>query len=490
MGMIELRSDMAGRPRSNVGGVVLAAGLSRRFAGNKLLAPFMGKPLVRWVVEAARDSRLAAIVVVLGHEHERVRAALSDLLTDPRLIFIYNDRYEQGQSSSVIVGLEAIAPGVDAVMFLPADQPRLDRSVVDQLIVAFEQSGCGICHPVVAGRRCSPTIFGARHFPALRRMQGDSGGRSVIETCPDSIAALSFPDEMPFRDVDCPDDLAALLVDHERAVPNREHPQSELICGLGLEEARVIAICGAGGKTSLMAALARELNARGECVLATTTTEMAIEEAQGPWRACEATDADDLLVRASSSAAPVLAYGAVDRSRGRLMGLAPEVIDLIAKRDCFSRIIVEADGARRKPLKAPGPQEPVFPRTTDAVVIVAGASGLGQPLGDRAVFRAERWSALTGLRPLQPVTSESLARMVVYSEGLAKGAPAKSRIVLFINQADTAERLAAAERVLDCIFSLDGLVPERAAAGWLQPAPTIQLVRERARDRNEAYERA
>ena len=485
-----MRSDKRERPRSTVGGVVLAAGLSRRFAGNKLLAPFMGKPLVRWTVEAALDSRLAMIVVVLGYDHDNVRAALADLPASPRLVFVRNEHYQDGQSSSVIAGLTAIAPSLDAAMFLPADQPRLDCSIVDRLIAEFEQSGSDICHPAVAGRRFSPAIFGRRHFPALRQLQGDVGGRSVIEANSGSATALSFPDETPFRDVDFPNDLAALLVDCSLAGANRDHSQTELVYGLGLEKARFIAICGAGGKTSLMAALVRALNARGERVLATTTTKMAIEEAAGPWRACEVIDAGDLLARADVRGGPVLAYRAVDRSRGRLIGLAPEAVDLVAQTDCFTRIIVEADGGARKPLKAPGPHEPVFPRTADTVVMVAGASGLGQPLDERAVFRAERWSSLTGLQPLRPVTPESLARIAVHSEGLAKGAPAESRRILFINQADTPERLAAAKLVLDCVFDLGGLVPERAAAGWLQCAPAIRLLRKRPRSRKEAYEPA
>ena len=115
------------RRQSGVGGIVLAAGLSRRFGGNKLLTPFGGKPLVRWVVEAALSSELTTVVVVLGHEHQNVRAALADLEAPSRLTFVYNDRYEQGQSSSVVAGLSAIEALVEAAMFIPADQPRLER---------------------------------------------------------------------------------------------------------------------------------------------------------------------------------------------------------------------------------------------------------------------------------------------------------------------------------------------------------------------------
>lgn len=458
---------------------MLAAGLSRRFGGNKLLACFMDKPLVQRTVESALCSRLSPVVVVLGHEHESVRTALSDLAADSRLVFIHNEQYAEGQSSSVIAGLAAIETCVDAAMFLPADQPLLDCTIIDRLIAAFEGGGHDICHPVVAGRRRGPAIFGARHFAALRRLQGDAGGRAIIDADPHAATAVSFADETPFCDVDSPGDLAALLA--AGAGANRGLSRMPLTRALGLEQARLIAICGAGGKTGLMAALAREFSARGERVLATTTTKMAIEEAEGPWRACEASGADDLLAHARADLAPVLAYRAVDRTRGRLLGFAPEAVDVLAQTARFDRIIVEADGAARKPLKAPAPHEPVFPRTADAVVMVAGASGLGQPLDDSAVFRAERWAALTGLRLAQPVTPESLARMVVDPKGLAQGAPAQARRALFINQVDTPERLAAAERVFDWVFDLSGFVPARAVAGRLEPASSVLLIRERKR---------
>lgn len=460
-------------PYSRVGGVILAAGLSRRFGTNKLLAPFLAKPLVRWVVEAALDSRLRVVAVVLGHEQEEIHAALADLEADARLIFVRNDRYLQGQSSSVIAGLSAVESKVRAVMFLPGDQPRLDSAVINRIITAFEQGGHDICHPVVAGRPCSPAIFGARHFPALRALRGDRGGRAVIDANPGSVATLPFLDDTPFRDVDLVGDLAALL--RPLASP------TDLTSALGLEGARHIAICGAGGKTSLMAALARELSGCGERVLATTTTKMATEEACAPWRAHRIAEMNDLLAGADDDPAPVLAYGAIDSARGRLIGLPPEMIDAVAGAHRFSRIIVEADGAARRPLKAPGPHEPVFPRTTDAVVMVAGASGLGQPLDERTVFRADLWSRLTGLRLGEPVTPDSLARMVVHPEGLAKGAPEQARKMLFINQADTAERLAAAELVLDRALGSNDLVPERGVVGCLQPAPAVRLITRRGR---------
>lgn len=470
---------------STIGGVVLAAGLSRRFGHNKLLMPILGKPLVRYVVEAALGSQLAPIVVVLGHEQARVRAALSDLQTESRLILIQNDCYQQGQGSSVIAGLTAIEPTVEAAMFLPADQPWLSADVINCLISAFGRTKADICHPVVAGRRYSPVIFGARHFPSLRALRGDTGGRGILDANPDAVTAVAFENEAPFLDIDTQDDFMELRFTSPMALSTCHRSDTDLLGSLGLDGSCITAICGAGGKTSLMVALVRELAARGERILATTTTKMAIEESDGPWRPYKIDNEDDLRICTEGDSAASLAYHSVDQSRGKLVGLMPETIDAIARMGHFTRIIVEADGAARKPLKAPAPREPVFPCTTDTVVMVAGASGLGQPLDERAVFRADIWSALTGLQAGHPVTPESLARIIVHAEGLGKGAPKQARRLVFINQVDTPERLSAADHVLDRVFNLGGLVPDRATAGWLMPTPVVRLIRERKRQ-NEA----
>ena len=107
-----------GPPPSAVAGVVLAAGFSRRFGANKLLEPFCGKPLLRWVVEAGLRSRLSSVGVVLGHEHNRVREVLADLISERRLIFTINDSYQQGQSASVIAGLSVVPLSSAGAMFL------------------------------------------------------------------------------------------------------------------------------------------------------------------------------------------------------------------------------------------------------------------------------------------------------------------------------------------------------------------------------------
>jgi molybdenum cofactor cytidylyltransferase len=197
--------------RSCVAGIILAAGLSKRFDGNKLLAAVRGKAMIRWAVEAALASRLDRVAIVLGHECQQVRAALGSLLADERLNVVVNETYRDGQSSSVVAGLKAVRGDCRAAMFLLGDQPLLDAGTIDRLIAAYEQSGTDICYPSSGGRRCNPVIFAERFFPAILALTGDTGARTLIDANPDAVTAVEFPGAAQFQDVDSADDLAALV---------------------------------------------------------------------------------------------------------------------------------------------------------------------------------------------------------------------------------------------------------------------------------------
>ena len=197
-----------------------------------------------------------------------------------------------------------------------------------------------------------------------------------------------------------------------------------LVPALGLERTKLVAICGGGGKTSLMFALAAEWVAAGERVLVTTTTHIAAAQAEGH-ASVMAADAAGVLDQARRLGARlVVATSGPGRDPRKLAGLAPAEMDRLAADCWFDRVVVEADGSKHLPLKAPAAHEPVFPATTQVVVMVAGLTGLGRPLDQDNVFRPEIWSRLTGLAAGAPVTARSLAQVVLHDQGLAKGAPA------------------------------------------------------------------
>lgn len=243
--------------------------------------------------------------------------------------------------------------------------------------------------------------------------------------------------------------------------------------GLGLADARVISLCGGGGKSSLMFALAREWAAAGERVLVTTTTRIARSEA-ADYTTVFAADAAAVLARmASITDRLVVAMAANDADPVKLRGFPPEEIDRLAASGRFTRVLVEADGSRRKPLKAPAAHEPVFPASTDVVIMVAGLSGLGHPLSEDVVMRPEIWSTLTGGLAGAPIAPLHLARVATHPDGLAKGAPGRARRILFLNQADDAARIDAARAVHAALAACEGRRPDRTAIARLSPEPRI-----------------
>lgn len=200
-----------------------------------------------------------------------------------------------------------------------------------------------------------------------------------------------------------------------------------IIDDLGLGKNAVIAVAGAGGKTSLIKALGHALAQDGKRVLATTTTKVAASEFQDGWRSGTVLEGDG---------APFFLYRQVSDDGAKWIGLAPETIDEIAKSKQFDVLLVEADGSKRCPLKAPAAHEPVIPSCTDCLILVAGLSGFGHTLGDGLVFRSDLWSVITGTGFNDPVTPADWWRVATDPRGYGRVLSTGRRNLMFLNQDD------------------------------------------------------
>lgn len=208
----------------------------------------------------------------------------------------------------------------------------------------------------------------------------------------------------------------------------------------------VIALVGAGGKTRALYELAGELAGRHESgALMTTTTHLLdprLEQGReyeqlvldpalaepaggGPWGPGPARPGRGRRILLASQAEP---------ATGKLQGIHPSRIPEL--RRIWAYIIVEADGAKRKPVKAPAGHEPVFPAETGLVAGCIGLGCLGRAMDDAVVHRPERFGPVTGCAPGAPIRLEHLAALVRSPHGLFQGAPAGVRRVLLLNQAD------------------------------------------------------
>lgn len=159
--------------------VLLAAGRSSRMGGpNKLLALFGGRPLARLGAERALASKANGVIVVIGHQAERVKNALAGL----QVTFVENPHFAEGLSTSLKVGVSTLADDAAGVLVVLGDMPGVSPSDLDRLIDAFRASGGrSVVRASHDGRRGNPVILPRSLFSAVSHLEGDTGARHIVE---------------------------------------------------------------------------------------------------------------------------------------------------------------------------------------------------------------------------------------------------------------------------------------------------------------------
>jgi probable selenium-dependent hydroxylase accessory protein YqeC len=196
-------------------------------------------------------------------------------------------------------------------------------------------------------------------------------------------------------------------------------------------------------------ALARLAADSGERVLATTTAHIrdpeAADEAAGKGFAPLVLEPSPIssvgLERlARSGSRSVLASG---REGTKLVGISPEDADELAR--LFDLVLVEADGSRSLPIKAPAAHEPVVPSGTTAVIGLVGLDALGAPMDGRRVHRPELFGPLVGCAEGESISIAHIVALAASPKGLFKNAPASAARIVALNKADLCGEAEAAE---------------------------------------------
>jgi probable selenium-dependent hydroxylase accessory protein YqeC len=206
----------------------------------------------------------------------------------------------------------------------------------------------------------------------------------------------------------------------------------------------VISIIGAGGKTSLMFCLAKELSKAGKKVLTTTTTKIFFPDKALSPETIMASSAPDLMEKSKACLKWHSHFSAGrhhDLVSGKLEGFPPETLDALWRAWLLDWIIVEADGSRQKPLKATDVHEPVIPASTTCLVLVAGLDSLGLPLDEAHVHRASIFSKNTGLGLGQIVTEAAMATSITLELEKAAGFCTALDHIVVLNKADTPAKI-------------------------------------------------
>lgn len=195
--------------------VVMAGGASRRLGKPKQLLELGGEPLVRHTVRTALGSQANEVIVVLGNLAGEIGAAIGDLGQRN----VVNERFAEGQSTSMIAGLSAVSDEAAAVIMMLGDQPTVTSALLDELIDRFRATNARIVQPYYDdGNPGNPVLIHRDLFAELLQVTGDVGARDVVRSHRTDVERVDVPSPHPL-DVDTDGDYEALVGNWQRAHP-------------------------------------------------------------------------------------------------------------------------------------------------------------------------------------------------------------------------------------------------------------------------------
>ncbi len=245
-----------------------------------------------------------------------------------------------------------------------------------------------------------------------------------------------------------------------------DQPERSLPTTLAAEEGVVCAV-GAGGKKTTLYTLANTLDQ----AVVTATVRIPIFDdhvarvavTEDPTAAVETTEQWPLGVVPEQERA--------DRYRG----YDPAVIDTLARSTAAKTVLVKADGARMRLLKAPATHEPQIPASADTVLVIASVHAVGAPLTDETVHRPERVAELTDLTVGDQITPHAVAAVVGDKHGGLSGIPDEATVVVLLNMVDTEEDRGIAKEIAAELVEVDRI--ERIVLAQMQAAePLVGVV--------------
>ena len=247
---------------------------------------------------------------------------------------------------------------------------------------------------------------------------------------------------------------------------------------LALKPEEIISLVGGGGKTTVMFALAHELAAGGSRVITTTTTKIMIPSPRESAHIILAPDEKELVARAQRELGNhnLITVATAKLPSGKLDSISLETVAALAETKKADYIIIEADGAAHRPLKAPRENEPVISPLTTLVIAVIGVDALEQKLTEDYVFRAELAAKLLEVPPGTTITPVLIAKLITLPAGITKGSPETARIVPFLNKINIAGGLSKGRQIARAILAMRHPQINTVILGQAQSAdPVIEI---------------
>ena len=194
-----------------ISALILAAGESRRMGKqNKLLLPVGGEALFVKLVKSVCDSDVGQVLVVIGHEAEKIRRELNEL----PLNFVYNPNFREGMTTSIKYGVKEVSNECDGLMICLGDMPFINTSEINKLINSYVQNRIKekklIVVPVFQGHRGNPVLFSSEFRNIILEHKKESGCKEVLMNNSKSVKEIEMDDDNMLLDVDT-------LEDYQRA---------------------------------------------------------------------------------------------------------------------------------------------------------------------------------------------------------------------------------------------------------------------------------
>ncbi len=181
-----------------ISAILLGAGQSKRMGVDKLSLPWGRRTVLQHCFNTLLESDVQELVVVLGIRNQGVK----NLFQGRKVKVVINPYSNKGMSTSIRRGIEALRPRSDGILIALGDQPFVKTRTINVLIHAFDQGEKRIIVPSFRGRRGHPVIFDRKYKRELLNLEGDVGGKSVIERHPEDVRVVSVRSIGVVRDVD------------------------------------------------------------------------------------------------------------------------------------------------------------------------------------------------------------------------------------------------------------------------------------------------
>lgn len=187
------------------GVMILAAGQASRMGKAKMLLPYKDKTILEKIVDELLPLDPNRITIVTGHYHQEIKS----IIHNPTIMLVHNAGYQKGMSSSIQTGLKAMqeqCPDLQFLFILVADQPFLDRALLQKMIQLHKETNKGLVAASYEGVSGTPLLLAAKYFDKLYQLEGDKGARAILHQYPDDLALVDF--ELGWLDIDTESDYA------------------------------------------------------------------------------------------------------------------------------------------------------------------------------------------------------------------------------------------------------------------------------------------